>query len=31
MRTLADFDLKEEYKRLEFVGDILAEIDYLID
>jgi transposase, IS5 family len=31
MKTLADFALKEEYKRLESVGDKLAGIDSLID
>ena len=31
MKTLTDFALKEEYKRLESVGDKLAEIDSLID
>jgi transposase, IS5 family len=31
MKTLTDFALKEEYKRLEYVGDKLAEIDSLID
>ena len=31
MKTLIDFALKEEYKRLESVGDKLAEIDSLID
>ncbi len=31
MKTLTDFALKEEYKRLEFVGDKIAEIDSLID
>ncbi len=31
MKTFTDFALKEEYKRLESVGDKLAEIDFLID
>jgi IS5 family transposase len=31
MKTLTDFALKEEYKRLKSVGDKLAEIDFLID
>jgi IS5 family transposase len=31
MKILTGFALKEEYKRLEFVGDKLAEIDSLID
>jgi transposase, IS5 family len=31
MKTLTDFVLKEEYKRLKSVGDQLAEIDSLID
>ena len=31
MKTLIDFALKDEYKRLESVGDQLAEIDSLID
>ena len=31
MKTLTDFALKEEYKRLQSVGDKLAEIDSLID
>ena len=31
MKTLIDFALKDEYKRLESVGDKLAEIDSLID
>ena len=31
MKILIDFALKDEYKRLEFVGDKLAEIDSLID
>jgi hypothetical protein len=30
MKTLIDFALKDEYKRLESVGDQLAEIDSLI-
>jgi transposase, IS5 family len=30
MKTLTDFALKEEYKRLESVGDKLSEIDSLI-
>jgi IS5 family transposase len=30
MKTLIDFALKEEYKRLESVGDKLSEIDSLI-
>ena len=31
MKTLTDFALKEEYKRLESVGDKLAEIDSSIE
>ena len=31
MKTLTDFALKEEYKRLKSVGDKLADIDSLID
>ena len=31
MKILTDFALKEEYKRLQLVGDKLAEIDSLID
>ncbi|AKB80757.1 Mobile element protein [Methanosarcina barkeri 3] len=31
MKNITDFALKEEYKRLEYVGDKLAEIDSLID
>jgi IS5 family transposase len=31
MKTLTDFALKEEYKRLESVGDKLSKIDSLID
>jgi transposase, IS5 family len=31
MKTLTDFALKEEYKRLESVGDKLAGIASLID
>ncbi len=31
MKTLTDFAIKEEYKRLESIGDKLAEIDSLID
>jgi len=31
MKTLTDFALKEEYKRLEYIGDKLSEIDSLID
>ena len=31
VKTLTDFALKEEYKRLQLVGDKLAEIDSLID
>ena len=31
MTNLIDFALKEEYKRLESVGDKLAEIASLID
>ena len=31
MKTLTDFALKEEYKRLESIGDKLAEINSLID
>ena len=31
MKNLTDFALKEEYKRLQSVGDKLAEIDSLID
>lgn len=31
MKTLTDFALKEEYKRLESVGDKIAEINSLID
>ena len=31
MKTLTDFALKEEYKRLEAVGDKIAEIASLID
>ena len=31
MKTLIDFALKDEYKRLESIGDQLAEIDSLID
>jgi IS5 family transposase len=31
MKTLIDFALKDEYKRLESVGDKLSEIDSLID
>ena len=31
MKTLIDFALKDEYKRLESVGDKLAEIESLID
>ncbi len=30
VKTLTDFVLKEEYKRLQLVGDKLAEIDSLI-
>ena len=29
--TLTDFALKEDYKRLQSIGDKLAEIDSLID
>jgi IS5 family transposase len=31
VKTLTDFALKEEYKRLQLVGDKLAKIDSLID
>ena len=31
MKKLTDFALKEEYKRLQLVGDKLAEIYSLID
>ena len=30
MKTLTDFALKEEYKRLQSNGDKVAEIDFLI-
>jgi len=28
MKTLTDFALKEEYKRIQSIGDKLAEIDF---
>jgi len=31
MKTLTDFALEEEYKRLQSVGDKVVEIDSLID
>jgi IS5 family transposase len=31
MKTFIDFALKEEYKRLQSVGNRLAEIDSLVD
>jgi hypothetical protein len=31
MKALTDFALKEEYNRLQLVGDKLDEIDSLID
>lgn len=31
MKTFNDFTLKEEYKRIQLVGDNLSEIESLID
>jgi len=31
MIILTDFDLKEKYESLQLVGEIIAEIDSLID